>query len=972
MREVVMRGIGVLGPMRVVGDDDAPRPLRSQLQKLLLAVLASRRGRSVSTDELVDALWGDALPARPAAALQSQIFRLRRVLADAGCHVETEGSSYRLEYGRERLDAARFEHLVGEAASRAREPAVAIAWLDEALELWRGRPYLEVGDHDAVRADALRLDDLRAEAAEQRAELLLELGHRAEADRAAEALTIEHPFRERPIAIRMRTLAAAGRHADALRVYQEFRTTLGEELGIEPSVELHDLETDILRHEIPPGSAVGLPGNSLVGREVELAEVVARLSHVRVVTLTGPGGVGKTRLALHAAAKVAADHPDGVWLNELASVDSDDDVVSAVAASMRVQPEAGQSHLDRVIEFLRARHALVVLDNCEHVLEGSRALVARILTHAPDVAVLATSRVRLGVEGEHVVGVEPLPVSDQDDVEAPAVALFCDRAQAVRRDFALTADDAPIVAELCRRLGGLPLAIELAAARSIAQTPRELLDDISDHLGGLADPRRAQERHRSIDAVVAWSYDQLSAPERNAFRSASVFKGGFTGEALAAVTQLDRTDVADALVALVEQSLIRTDAVQDTTRFSMLEPIGQFADARLDEEVRGRLRSRHATWASTWIERFDTLLRGPDEARCARAIRAEFANLRAAHRWCTERDHHTAARISGALYWYAYWYGSPDAFDWAIADVDRADDVQSRTLATACATATLGACRRGDPTTARALAERGIDAATASDPVSARFVWQAISSAEVMAGNYERALDCQHNALELASRAGDTAQEARELAARALVLGYLNRTEAAHRELTSARVAAQASSCPTVVAFCDYVAGEIILERAPGDALPLLEGARDAGRRSGNRYLAAIAGLSALSAAVRAGDPATALHGFSEPLDYFERAGSRAQQWTTIRTLIETLTALGHNEAATVLHAAHTASASAPPLIGSDATRMARADDRLRSQLGPDRHAVCQARGASLADEAIALARRTVDDALAGRPTGRA
>jgi DNA-binding SARP family transcriptional activator len=354
-------GIAVLGPMLVVSGD-APRSVRSSRQRLLLALLASRGGHAVEADVLVDALWGEDLPDHPAAALHSQVFRLRKLLGSVGCTVETEGTCYRLECSSSLLDAARFEALVTDAEASASEPAVAAELLEQALGLWRGRAFGEVAEHAAIRRAAAHLDDLRVRAIEQRASALLRLGRATDAAHAAERLIVEHPYREEPVALRMRALAAEGRHAEALDNYQRFRSVLGEELGLEPSPELRTLEGEILRHETPPSPSIGLPGNSLVGRVTDLAAIVGVLEENRVVTPTGPGGVGKSRLGVHVADEVGAQYPDGVWICELATVDRSDAVASTIAATLEIQPQIDEPPHARVVRFLRQRRALLVFD----------------------------------------------------------------------------------------------------------------------------------------------------------------------------------------------------------------------------------------------------------------------------------------------------------------------------------------------------------------------------------------------------------------------------------------------------------------------------------------------------------------------------------------------------------------------------------------------------------------------------------
>lgn len=964
-----MVGIAVLGPVRMIGGDGAPVPVASTRQVLLLAVLVSRFGRVVGSDELVESLWADKLPAHPMAALQSQVFRLRRQLAAVGVGLDNDGSGYRLVADREGVDAARFEYLVAQARNRSSEPAVAVGLLDEALGLWRGRAYLEVADHAAILAEANRLEELRADAAELRGAFLLELGAAGDAARAMETLMDEHPFRERPVAIRMRALAREGRHAEALGLFDTFRRILGEELGLEPSPELCMLEGEILRHDLPAVPRIGLPGNSLVGREVELADVASRLEAGRLVTLTGAGGIGKTRLAFHAAARGAERYPDGVWVCELADVGAVDAVAPAVASALHVERDAEHTDAERVVQFLRTRQALLVFDNCEHVLDDTRPLVAAILAHAPDVDVVATSRRRLGVDGEQVVPVTSLAVADWDDPDSPAVVLFVDRAQAVRPGFALTDDNIAAVCALCRCLDGLPLALELAAARTVTRTPAEILDEVAERVDELGDPFRSKERHRSIEAVVGWSYDRLGPVEQHLFRNIAVFSGGFTADAVAAVAEADRDAAMSALTSLVENSLVAAHHSGQTTRFSMLEPIRHYAEARLaDEDQRDRALARHAAWATAWIEAADAGLRSSEEAHWANAVAAELPNLRAAQRWSLDHDPHAAMRIAGAMYWYACWHGASEAFEWAATIAERFADDAIPALAAALATAAQGAARRGDMTTARRLAERGI-AAAATEPTAARFAWEALSSAEMMTGNYERTLACQQRALDLARLAGDITHQAREHGARAVALGYLGQVGDGHAELATATALAATAQNPTIQAFCDYVGGELRIDTDPAKALPLLERARDIGRAIGNRYLTAIAGVSAVSCAARTGNPAHAVSDYTELLDHFDRTGSRAQQWTTIRTLIETLTRLGRDEHAAILHGALATSHRAPPLIGADAIRMHDAVTTFTARLGQDRVQQLSAHGAALDDDAaIAYARRcTTNNGTAGK-----
>ena len=340
-----------------------------------------------------------------------------------------------------------------------------------------------------------------------------------------------------------------------------------------------------------------------------------------------------------------------------------------------------------------------MLDNCEHVIDDARSLIDAILAHAPDVDLLATSRRRLGVDGEQVAPVGTLPVHDVPGVEPPAIELFVDRAQAVRGGFELTDDNRAAVAALCQCLDGLPLALELAAARTVSRSPAEILAQVAERIDQLGDPLRSRERHRSMEAVVGWSYDRLGLREQQVFRSVAVFSGGFGVDAAAAVAGVDRDEVLAALTSLVEHSLAVAHDVAGTTRFSMLEPIRQLAEARLVRTGQAdEAHARHADWAAAWIELADVGLRGGSEARWLAAVAAERPNLRAAYEWSVVHEPRTAARIAGAMSWYAYWFGASEAFDWAAASVAALGANSGPELVAACATAALGACRRGDIT----------------------------------------------------------------------------------------------------------------------------------------------------------------------------------------------------------------------------------------------------------------------------------
>jgi predicted ATPase len=612
-----------------------------------------------------------------------------------------------------------------------------------------------------------------------------------------------------------------------------------------------------------------------------------------------------------------------------------------------------------VVEYLRTRTALLVVDNCEHVLDGARALVTAVLTATPHVAVLATSRTRLGIPGERVIPVGPLPLPERDADDTPAVSLFGDRAAAVQPGFAVTGENLATISQLCRRLDGIPLAIELAAARARTRTLDEILAEVTDHVDRLADRHRSTARHRSLGGVIDWSYGLLGPTEQQLFLHSAVFSGGFTAAAATAVIDaLSAHDVTEGLTELVEHSLLNPSSTDGETRFSMLEPIREHAANRLgDIGDRDAAQRGHAAWFTRWIAAADRGLRGEDEHRVAQAIALELANLRAAHAWALEHEPTMAAEIPASLYWYAYWYGATEVCDWALAAIERHPPM-GEAAGGLYATAALGTWRRGDLDHARTLAERGIELA-GPDAAAARFAWEALSSTATVRGDYERARTAQGKAAELAFGAGDLTHAARNGAGLALSLGYLGRLDEAHDALADAVTRAAASANPSVLAFCDYVAGEILMETAPRDALPRLVAARTAARGLGNRYLAAIAGVSAVSCASRLGQATDALPDYVELLDYFDRTGSTTQSWIVVRSLAGTLASLGEDEVATTLLGALDSTTTGAPLLGPDVARIDELRSTLRRRLGQARFEQAHATGVALDDqEAFAFARR--------------
>ncbi|GAA3818767.1 BTAD domain-containing putative transcriptional regulator [Streptomyces coacervatus] len=624
---------GILGPLDIRTDDGTPLDPGGPRPRALLTLLLLDADRAVSTQRLTDGLYGAEPPAGAAGALQSQVSRLRRRLAPH-TDIEAGPGGYRVVAPPDSVDAHRFERLSreGRAALTAGDHARAAPLLREALALWRGPALPDVPD---AHAEAARLDELRLAAVQDRIEADLALGGGPELVPELRTLLSAHPLSERLYGQLMRALHAGGRPAEALTVYEDARRTLADELGTDPSPELSALHLELLQGGGPERHRLPVQLTRFVGRESELTRIAGLLADARLVTLTGPGGAGKTRLAIE-----AADRQSDVCFVELAPVTDGKQIPYAVLTALGVREgfrTAATDSTDRLLAALEDRKLLLVLDNCEHLVEEAARIAALLLGSCPGVRVLATSRESLGITGEVLVPVPPLP-------QEPAVRLFVDRARAVRPGFEAHAR----VPGICAALDGLPLAIELAAARLRTLTPDELADRLDDRFRLLSRGDRSKApRHRTLRAVVEWSWDLLDEEERELARRLTVFSGGATLEAVEAVCGLSYPE--DVLASLVEKSFLEVSE----GRYRMLETIRAFAaedaeDAR-DAEDRG---DAHAGYFLRLAEEADPHLRGGGQLPWLARLAAEHVNLDAALSHLVRRDTDSALRLMGPLSWF--------------------------------------------------------------------------------------------------------------------------------------------------------------------------------------------------------------------------------------------------------------------------------------------------------------------------------
>lgn len=710
--------VTLLGPFEVHSDTGDALPVAGARLRDLIARLALAGGRPVSTSALAEAVWGDDPPADLPNALQTLVSRARRALGGAAA-VEQSAAGYRLAVTPDDVDALRFERLV------------AAGDLQEALELWRGPGLDDVGEFAAPYAQ--RLADLRLDATAGWLARELEAGRAAAHVAELEVLAAGNPLNEKVAALLMRALAVTGRQADALAAYESLRARLADELGIDPGAAVQAVHLEVLRGKVPDG---GQPAGrarrrtnlraqltSFVGREDEVSRVGRALTAYRLVTLVGPGGAGKTRLVTEVAAQVAGNAggqagdgelaPDGVWMAELASVTDAADVPQAVLGSVglrearvmldgtRVTTRDAQT---RLLDGLADARALLVLDNCEHLIDACAHLADTLLAHSPGLRIVATSREPLGIVGESLLPVPPLEPN-------PAVRLFADRAAAVSPGFALGTETLPLVADIVRRLDGLPLAIELAAARlrtlPLAEISRRLDDRFRLLTGG---SRTALPRHRTLRAVVEWSWDLLTPAERLLAERFSVFPAGATPEAVAEVCG-DRHDTQELLSSLVDKSLLQK--VDGGARLRMLETIREYGSEKLAERGEiGEVRRRHAAYYSGLMNEAAPRLLTRDQLTWLRTIQPDRDNILAALRyWCDTQDAAQAIALAVSVASLAFLLGNhadiADLISQAVA-VPGDSDPDLRTIADAlyAITAAIQSDHAGPPEGFPGLADR--------------------------------------------------------------------------------------------------------------------------------------------------------------------------------------------------------------------------------------------------------------------------
>jgi predicted ATPase/DNA-binding SARP family transcriptional activator len=888
---VVQVRVDVLGPLRLTVAGQAvevPGPKR----RALLALLALGDGRAVPVDHLVDALWPDSVPDSARASLQSHISRLRGHLRPEAARLEGLEGAYRLlldgpDGG---TDVARARALL--TAAKGAAPGDALQLLAEARSLWRGPPLAEFAEVAPLAAWAVTLAELRRAVEAAHVAAALDTGATDEAVELATALAADDPLSEAGVILLMRALDAAGRSAEALRCGHGFRRRLAGGTGLNPSPALGELERSIASRTRTSSGGLSRPPGPLHGRSSELAALHRLLAGERLVTVLGPPGVGKTRLAVEAA--LGAEGAIPIWLSAVTEAAA---LPHALAAALDLQVAHGDV-LPACASLLAAGPHLLLVDNCEHLVSGVRDVVALLLDACPQLTVLATSREPLGLSAEQRFRLAPLPLPSsgcaEDLSRSPAIAVFVERARRVRSDVALDTTDRAIVADIVRRLDGVPLAIELAASRLSSLELADLHDRLDRALDLLGEGSTLRQ-------TIEWSYALLPDDQRRLFRHLAVFPDGFdlpTAETVA--TELNvSADPALALAHLVDASMLEP-GLGRPARYRMLDIVRSFARDQLEAAGEAAVAAdRFLRWAvdlAAWVGQACASDREP---LADRVLRRELANLRAA--WHLHRAQHRldgAVRMVVELTDAASWRDLTEVWEWALELAGDPAIHQHPQGSAVLGLAAASAWSRGELDRAERLARTGIE--VAGD-------WHCDAALALVALTRGDPTGAIRHGTNAAARAPQPDQS---LGVAALAAAYAGDLD--HATELSERLSTLATS-PTIEACHSYVAAEIdALAGRLQQAEARYQRAITLAGESGATFITGIASVGLQTLRADAGRIADALDGYEDLIDYWHHTGSWIQQWTTLRNLARLLDSLGDTDTACFLNAVADQASNAP------------------------------------------------------------
>ncbi len=935
---------------RVLGTLEVQRagmalPLPSRRQRAVLAALLAASGRVVSADELVDAAWGDTLPDNPRAALNTVLSRLRTTLGRD--YIAVEATGYRLDVSSEDVDAARFEALRERAVVAS--PAAGAQLLQAALALWRGPAYTEFADRDFACAETTRLAQLRAVCVEDYAELSLALGHPGSAINHLEMLLATDPWRERGVALLMRSLHAAGRSVEALERYSAYRTRLVHELGLDPTCELTELQRRILADDLPTEARSQAPepprwlarSTTFLGREDDLAALCDAVRANRAVTVTGIGGVGKTRLVAEGLADLGSQLGVPVSVVELAGVHRGG-VEAAVAAALGldVQPVTAR---EAVLQYLGVGALLIVVDNCEHVRAEVRDLVDAVLRSCPGVRLVATSRHPLHIPDEQVLPLDPLATTSIDDETLSAAPrLLLDRLRRRQPAFPLTTATLTLLAEVCRRVDGVPLAIELAATQAAVLGLRPLADRLATGLDALADGEGAGMR-----SVLDRSYALLDPAEQRLLTRLSVFAADFDLDAVEHVADLTPAQsVATQLARLVDASLVTVTHLHGDARYRLLSIVRAFAVARLERDGDANAaRAAHARWVRSLAEAAARSALAADTSLHYQRLEEFRADVLDAARWALDvADLDLAGGITAALRLFPHW--TPDAEVLAlireVAEDPRVRDAPVAALAVAAGA--VAAFDVGDLDDAHRL---GMEAfALATEPNERYLALVALAVTALYCGKHDESVRRWRQLLDVPGLT--PAQRIDGYASLALLDCYGGNPDLARRHVERLQQAARAADATGYHAFATYAIGEVQLRDDPEGAISLLELAVAQATSTRAGQIASVALIAQVSALVRLGRLAQAGAAFPDLLQRLRRRGSWPELWTALRILAELLFAADRPEAAGLLLTASDSDPGAPAVRGDDISRYRELRHRIGERIGADAAARVTATARSL------------------------
>ncbi|MGH9116901.1 MAG: BTAD domain-containing putative transcriptional regulator [Acidimicrobiales bacterium] len=964
----------LLGPLEVVRGDE-PLDLGPPRQRALLALLLVHANQVVAFDRIVDALWGERPPSSAPTLVHGYISGLRKVIEPDRSRtsrwdvIVTRAPGYVMVIDTEELDVTRFERLFALGSGLVdEEPSRASTVLGEAIDLWRGPALGDLAYEAFAQGEIVRLEELRLAAVEWRIDADLALGRHHDLLGELTRLVAEHPLRERLRGQQMLALYRSDRQAEALAAFEELRQALLDEMGLDPGPELRAIEYAILRQDEtsrrpPRPRATNLPAQltSFVGREQERADIAALVGGHRLVTLTGPGGGGKTRLAVEVAGSLVDGFGDGVWLVELAALSDPALVPDAVATAIGVRAEPGRPLVDSLAGYLAHRRMLLVLDNAEHVIDAAATLAAALLRSGAGSSVLATSREALGVPGERVYVVPSLPTAD-------AVQLFVDRAAGAGAGPFTGEAEAGAVVRICEQLDGIPLAVELAAALTGSLAVTQIADRLDERFLLLTRGNRAAlPRHQTLAACVQWSYELLTADEQHVFDRLSVMTGPFGADAAAVICgdePLAPSAVVPWLARLVDVSLV----TRDGDRYVLLETLRQYgADRLIERGEADAVRDRHAGYYRSLVERHEPALYTAESSSALAILEAEQDQLRAALQWCFADDANrerarVGVAIAGHLGWpWHMWGALEEGRIWLRAALRVTEHDRDRDRVLVLYGAAMVSSAAGDID--RALDFYGRTAELATE----RLEWalradatSGMASARWAKGELDRAFEVQRQAVTRADEAGSLIFGAQHRALLARIHRDRGELDEAGRLLdTALSMSRRLGERMTIGLVLDNQAS---LAAALGDH----ERAARLGRESLDHYRAvpyregitsALRIIGGAMAAMGRYDEAEAA--LSEALALGRRLGHRGSIASQLDALARIANARGAAERAALLKGASEGVRAAIqlPAPGAEAEAQAQLVKELDATLGREQAATIRARGAALAlDEAVAVA----------------